>query len=141
MTVRTSSAQWNGDLKSGDGTFTVGEDAWTGSYTFASRFEEGAETNPEELVGAALASCYSMFLANLLASDGATVNHVRSSAAVHLERLDDGPAVTRVELTTTASVEGVDDAGFQEKVQAAKAGCPISKLLAGAEITVDASLA
>ena len=139
MSVRTSSAQWNGDLKNGNGQFTVGEDAWTGAYTFASRFEEGPETNPEELVGAALASCYSMFLANVLASDGATVNHVRSQAKVHLERLDDGPAVTRIELTTTASVDGIDEAGFQEKVEASKK-CPISKLVTGAEVTVDATL-
>jgi lipoyl-dependent peroxiredoxin len=139
VTVRTSSAQWNGDLKSGNGEFTVGTDVYTGAYTFASRFEEGPESNPEELAGAAIASCFSMFLANVLASDGATVDSVRTEAAVHLGRVDGAPQITDIELTTRVAVSDVDDATFQEKVEASKAGCPISKLFAGANITVDAT--
>lgn len=140
MTVRTSSARWNGDLKSGTGEFTVGADVYTGAYTFASRFEEGPESNPEELAGAAIASCFSMFLANVLASDGATVESVHTEAAVHLGRVDGAPQITDVELTTRASVSGVDESTFQEKVQASKQGCPVSKLFAGANVTVDATM-
>jgi lipoyl-dependent peroxiredoxin len=140
VTVRSSSAQWHGDLKSGNGEFTVGSGVYTGAYTFATRFEEAEGTNPEELLGAAHAACFSMSLANMLSADGAVVDTVRTQAKVHLERVDGSPKITRVELTTFASAAGVEDDAFQRTAQAAKDGCPVSKLFSSAEITVDATL-
>ncbi len=140
MTTRTSSARWQGDLKSGNGTFAVGSGAFSGEYTFATRFEEKPGTNPEELLGAAHAACFSMSLANILAQDGATVNSIETDAAVHLERVDGSPRITKVVLTTVGDVPGLDQAAFAEKAEAAKVGCPVSNLFTGAEITLEATL-
>lgn len=140
MTTRTSSARWQGDLKSGSGTLALGSGAFSGEYTFVSRFEEGPGTNPEELLGAAHAACFSMSLSNILAQDGATVNSVETDATVHLERVDGSPRITKVVLTTVGDVPGLDQAAFAEKAEVAKAGCPVSNLFTGAEITVEATL-
>jgi len=140
VTTRTSSARWQGDLKSGSGTLSLGSGAFSGEYTFVSRFEEGPGTNPEELLGAAHAACFSMSLSNILAQDGATVNSVETDATVHLDRVDGSPRITKVVLTTVGDVPGLDQAAFAEKAEVAKAGCPVSNLFTGAEIVVEATL-
>lgn len=137
MTVRTSSAQWEGSLKEGSGTMRLGSGAYEGPYTFASRFETGPGTNPEELIGAAHAGCYSMFLSALLTKAGFTPKKIHTTAAVHL---GEGPAITLIELTTSADVPGLAAADFQQHAQAAKQGCPVSKALAGPTITLNATL-
>ncbi len=140
MTVRTSSAEWRGDLKGGDGDLALGSGAFSGTYTFASRFEDGEGTNPEELAGAAHAACYSLALSNALAQDGTPVDSVRTEAAVHLERVDGAPTITKIVLTTVGKVPGIDAATFQEKAEQAKSTCIISRLFAGTEIELEATL-
>src|SRR5919197_5512421 len=108
MAVRTSSARWEGDLRGGSGTMTLGGGAFEGQYSFGSRFEEGAGTNPEELIGAAHAGCFSMAFANILAEAGHDPQRVETTARVHLEPRDEGPAITRIELQTEAEVPGID---------------------------------
>ena len=136
MAVRTSSAEWKGTLKEGAGTLKLASGAYEGPYTFASRFESGPETNPEELIGAAHAGCYSMFLSALLSNKG-FVPTIRTTAAVHLEA---GPTITLIELNTEAEVPGCDEATFQQLAEDAKKGCPVSKALAGPEIKLTAKL-
>ena len=141
MTTRTSSAHWSGDLRSGGGELELGSGRFSGPYTFVSRFESGeGGTNPEELLGAAQAACFSMALSNILSQQGATVNSVNTSATVHLGKVDDAPAITRIELSTVGKVEGIDEDGFRSAAEKAKDGCPVSKLFAGgsAEIVLDA---
>ena len=137
MTERTSSAEWRGDLKSGQGELTVGSGAYTGAYSFASRFEEGDGTNPEELIGAAHAACFSMSLSNLLGQDGTPPDSVRTEATVHLERVDGAQTITRVVLSTVGKVPGIDEATFRERAETAKATCPVSRLLAAAQIDLE----
>ena len=142
MAIRTATAEWNGDLQSGTGTFGAASGTIDGGYTFSSRFEEGAGSNPEELVAAAHASCFSMFLAAVLADGGHTAASVRTEARVHLHQDDTGPLITRIDLVTVARVPGVDDATFQAAVENSKVNCPISRALAAVEtVTVDATLA
>jgi osmotically inducible protein OsmC len=140
VTTRTSSARWQGDLKGGSGTLSLGSGAFSGEYTFVSRFEEGPGTNPEELLGAAHAACFSMSLSNILAQDGTPVDAVETDATVHLERVDGSPRITKVVLTTVGEVPGIDQATFTEKAEAAKAGCVVSQLFTGADIEVEATL-
>lgn len=140
MTVRKSKARWQGDLKSGSGHMALGSGAWEGQYSFGSRFEEGTGSNPEELIGAAHAGCFSMALSNILAEAGHTPDSVETEAHVHLEVGDDGPAISRIELVTEAVVPGIGEDEFQQHADAAKKGCPVSKLLTGAEITLEATL-
>ena len=128
MATRTSSAEWKGTLKEGAGHMQVGSGAYDGPFTYASRFESGAGTNPEELIGAAHAGCFSMFLSALLTKAGFTPTRVHTSATVHL---GEGPAITRIELKTEAQVPNLTDAQLQEHAEAAKKGCPVSKALAG----------
>lgn len=137
MAVRTSSAEWRGTLKSGSGTMKVGKGVWRGPYTYASRFESGAGTNPEELIAAAHAGCFSMFLAALLSDAGFTPTRVSTAATVHL---DEGPTISSIELDTEAAVAGVTAAAFLELAERAKRNCPVSKALAGPKITLKASL-
>jgi osmotically inducible protein OsmC len=133
-------AEWQGDLKSGRGTFVAGDNI-TGDYSFKSRFEDGEGANPEQLIGAAHAACFSMALSNMLAEAGHPPDSVQTGASVTLKVLPDGPAITKIELTTVGRVPGIDEATFQEHAKAAKEGCPVSKALAGVpEITLDASL-
>jgi lipoyl-dependent peroxiredoxin len=136
MAVRTSTAEWKGTLKAGTGTMKVGSH-WEGPFTFASRFETGRGTNPEELIGAAHAGCFSMFLSALLSDAGFTPTSIRTSATVHL---DDGPVISRIELSTEAVVPGLDEAAFRTHAEKAKEGCPVSKALAGPKITLTANL-
>ena len=137
MTVRSAQATWNGTLKEGNGTMKVGSGFFEGPFTFASRFEEGKGTNPEELIGAAHAGCYSMFLSALLTNAGFKLTSIHTTATVHLGA---GPTITKIELNTEADVPGLDEATFAEKAAAAKQGCPVSKALASVEIELTARL-
>jgi lipoyl-dependent peroxiredoxin len=134
------SAEWRGAVPTGAGTFTAG-DTISGDYTFKSRFEDGPGSNPEQLIAAAHAACFSMALSNLLAQAGHPPNSVRTEATVTLRPVDGTPTITKIALVTVGEVPGIDEAGFLEKAAAAKAGCPVSRALAGVpEITLDASL-
>jgi osmotically inducible protein OsmC len=138
MAIRTSTAEWKGTLKGGGGTLKLGSGVYEGPYTWASRFESDPETNPEELVGAAHAGCYSMFLSALLTTAGYTPTRISTSARVHLTA---GPTISLIELTTEAEVPGVTEEEFQTHAEAAKKGCPVSKALAAVpEITLKATL-
>jgi osmotically inducible protein OsmC len=135
------SAQWKGDLKGGSGTFTAG-DSITGDYSYKSRFEDGPGANPEQLIAAAHASCFSMALSNILAEAGSPPDSVDTQAVVTLRPVDGAPTIAKIELTTVGHVPGIDEATFLEHARAAKAGCPVSRALAGVpEVTLDASLA
>ena len=135
------SAEWKGDVPTGNGTFTAG-DTISGEYSFKSRFEDGPGANPEQLIAAAHASCFSMALSNILAQAGSPPDSVRTDATVTLRIVEGTPTITSINLVTVGQVPGVDEAKFQEYAQAAKAGCPVSRALAGVpEITLSASLA
>ncbi len=136
MPTRTSSAQWQGNLKDGSGTMALGSGAFEGPFSFVSRFENGAGTNPEELIAAAHAGCFSMAFSNMLSQAGHTPNSVKTSAAVHLEN----GSITKIDLTTRADVPGIDAAEFDKIGADAKATCPVSRALAAVEITLDAQL-
>lgn len=131
MAVRTAEAEWKGNLAEGRGTMSTESGSVSGSYSFASRFKEGEGTNPEELVGAAHAGCFSMAFSNELAKAGFTPVSVRTTARVHLDMLDEGPTITTVELDCRAQVEGIDEETFQEIAEGAKKGCPVSRALRG----------
>jgi lipoyl-dependent peroxiredoxin len=135
------SAEWKGDVPTGTGTFTAG-DTISGGYTFKSRFEDGPGSNPEQLIAAAHASCFSMALSNILSQGGHPPESVRTDATVTLRMGEGGPSITKIALVTVGRVPGVDDAAFQEAAANAKANCPVSKALAAVpEITLEASLA
>ncbi len=134
------SAEWKGDLQSGSGTFTAG-DTISGGYTFKSRFEDGPGSNPEQLIAAAHASCFSMALANMLAQAGSPADSVRTNATVTLRMVEGVPTITKIALVTQGKVPGLDEVAFAKHAQAAKAGCPVSRALASVpEITLDATL-
>jgi osmotically inducible protein OsmC len=134
------SAEWKGDLKGGAGTFTAG-DGITGDYSFKSRFEDGPGANPEQLIAAAHASCFSMALSAALADAGTPVTSVKTDATVTLRFVDGAPTITAIALTTVGDVPGIDEAAFKEAAAGAKAACPVSRALAGVpEITLEASL-
>jgi lipoyl-dependent peroxiredoxin len=137
MSVRNAEAIWEGNLQEGRGTFKVGSGAFEGAYTYKTRFEEEPGTNPEELIGAAHASCFSMFLSAVLSKAGYTVKRVHTTAKVHL---GEGPTITKIELDTEAEVPGLDEAKFMEHAETSKKGCPVSKALAGPEIVLNAKL-
>lgn len=141
MATRNAQAIWNGTLKEGSGEMRLGSGAFQGAFTWASRFADGPGTNPEELIGAALAGCYSMFLSALLTNAGHPPSQIQTTATVSLERDDRGPVITQIQLHTRATVPGVSEADFQEISQQAKQNCPISRALAGPEITLRAELA
>jgi osmotically inducible protein OsmC len=138
MAVRKADALWEGTLKEGSGTMKFAD--YEGPYTFVSRFEEGEGTNPEELVGAAHAGCYSMFLAAQLTSAGFQPNSVKATATVHLGRDDKGPKITLIELDVTADVPDVSEEQFAELAQKSKELCPISRALAATEISLNAKM-
>ncbi len=140
MIVRTSSAQWQGDLKQGKGSLELGSGVYKGPYSFRSRFADGTETNPEELIAAAHAACYSMALAHGLSSAGHVPTSVKTSAKVHLEQQGAGFAITLIELVTEAAVPGLDNAAFQKAAEETKQGCPISKALSATQMTLTAKL-
>lgn len=140
MPIKKASAVWKGNLKEGSGTVALGSGFFEGAYTFASRFEDDNLTNPEELIGAAHAGCYSMAFSNELSKAGFTVNSMETKAEVNLEMTDDGPAITTITLIAKGDVDGIDNDKFQEIANAAKTGCPVSKALAGPKIVLDATL-
>ena len=141
MATRNGSAEWRGDLKTGDGDLTVGDGVFKGAYSFSSRFEEGEGTNPEELIAAAHAACFSMSLGNIMAQHGHPAESVRTVAKVHLRQTDAGPAIQQIELETEGRVPGIDQDHFAEHAEEAKKGCPVSRALAGVEeITLTARL-
>jgi osmotically inducible protein OsmC len=140
MAIRNARASWTGELKGGKGTMKLGSGAWEGPFDFGSRFESGGGTNPEELIGAALAGCFSMALSAGLGRAGHTPTRVDTSAKVHIEKVEAGFAITRIELDCEAQVPGISDAQFQEVAAATKSGCPVSRALA-TEITLQARLA
>ena len=139
MPKRDGNAVWKGGLQDGSGTIKVGN-AFEGAYSFSSRFEEGEGTNPEELIAAAHAGCYSMAFSAELEKAGHTANSVETVASVFLEKGDEGFGITRILLTTEGDVPGIDEAKFQEIAEAAKVGCPVSKALKAVEINLEATL-
>lgn len=134
--VRKGSAEWNGDLKSGKGTVKVESGAFDTQYSYKSRFESGTGTNPEELIGAAHAGCYSMALSNMLAEAGHVPDSVKTTAKVKME----GLKITEVLLETQGSVPGLDAAEFQKYAEDAKKNCPVSQALSALDIKLDAKL-
>jgi osmotically inducible protein OsmC len=134
MATRNGSAEWNGDLEEGSGRLTVGDGVWSGDYSFASRFEEGEGTNPEELIAAAHAGCFTMALSLALGDAGHPPESINTTAKVQLRNIEGLPTIDQIKLETEASVPGVDDAQFQELAEAAKAGCVVSRALAGVEV-------
>ena len=140
MPVRGSNAVWEGSLKEGKGTMKLGSGAYEGAYSFGTRFEEVPGTNPEELVAAAHAGCFSMALSAALGKSDFTPTRIATTAKATLEKVGDAFAITKMHLMTEASIPGIDDAKFQEIAAGAKAGCPVSKALAGVEISLDARL-
>ncbi len=141
MPVRTSDAEWHGTLREGTGTMRFGGGAFEGAYNFGSRFEEGEGTNPEELIAAAHAGCYSMALSGDLGKAGHTPTSVRTTANVHVKKGDAGFSITLIELATEAVVPGIDADEFQKIAEGAKTGCPVSKALASVPIELTATLA
>jgi osmotically inducible protein OsmC len=138
--IRKASAVWNGSLKEGKGTISTDSGVLTRTqYSFATRFENGVGTNPEELIAAAHAGCFSMALSAQLGNAGITPESIETTAAVTLEKLETGFTVTKVHLDVTARIPGADKAAFNKAAEDAKVGCPISKLLK-AEITMTARL-
>ena len=140
MPVRNAEAEWNGNLLEGNGRMKLGTGAYEGPYSFKSRMENGAGTNPEELIGAAHAGCYSMAFSATVEKAGFNPKRVHTKAAVHFNKVEAGFAITKIELETEAEIAGIDNAKFQELAEAAKNGCPVSKALAGTEITLKATL-
>ena len=140
MATRTASARWERDLRGGGGTMALGGGAYEGRYSYSSRFEEGEGTNPEELIAAAHAGCFSMALSNGLAKAGFTPTRVDTTAHVHLDKTDAGFGITKIELRTEAEVPGIDQAAFDEQAETAKKNCPVSKALAAVDIALDAKL-
>jgi lipoyl-dependent peroxiredoxin len=141
MLKRTANASWRGTLTEGDGTMRMASGAYEGPYSFQSRFEEGDGTNPEELIAAAHAGCFSMALSAELGNAGHTPDSVETEATVHLDKVENGFAIKRIELQTRVSAPGVDESTFQQAAEAAKKGCPVSQALAAVEsIELDAQL-
>ncbi|WP_232686715.1 OsmC family protein [Halobacterium zhouii] len=140
MAERSATATWNGSLSDGDGSMAFGSGAFEGAYSAQSRFEEGEGTNPEELIGAAHAGCFSMALAGDLGRAGYDPDSVETAATVYLEKEDGEWTITRSHLDTTVEIEDVDDDEFQEIAEQAKETCPVSRALGGVEKTLDAEL-
>jgi osmotically inducible protein OsmC len=140
MPTRNADAVWEGDLKTGNGRVKLGSGAFEGKYSFATRFEEAPGTNPEELIGAAHAGCFSMALSAGLGRAGFQPKRVHTTAKVFLEKVAEGFAITKIQLNCEANVPGIDQAKFKEQAEAAKKGCPVSKALTGVNIELDAKL-
>ena len=140
MPVRQAKAQWEGDLKEGRGTMKLGSGAWEGPYSFTSRMENGSGTNPEELIGAAHAGCYSMALSATLSKAGHKPKRIQTSAQVHFDKVGDGFGITRIQLTTEGAVPGISQQDFQRLAEEAKNTCIVSRALKGVPIELQASL-
>jgi osmotically inducible protein OsmC len=140
MSVREAQARWEGDLRGGKGSMRLGSGAFEGPFTFKSRFEEGPGTNPEELIGAASAGCFSMAFSNMLAEAGHVPKRVSTSARVHLGPVDGKPTIHTIELDMEGDVPGIPKEKFHEIAEKAKAGCPVSRALGGVNIKLNARL-
>ncbi len=140
MPDRTANAVWEGTLQEGKGSMKLGTGAFEGAYSFQSRFEEGTGTNPEELIGAAHAGCFSMALSGALGRAGFQPNKVATTATVKLNKVESGFKITNIQLDTEADIPGIDNAQFQEIANGAKENCPVSQALAGVEISLNAKL-
>jgi osmotically inducible protein OsmC len=141
MPTRTAEAEWKGNLAEGAGTLKVGSGAFSGPYSFKSRFEEGqSATNPEELIGAAHAGCFTMALTAALSRAGITPAGIHTQARVKLEKVGDAFSITQIDLNTEAEIPGIDNATFQQYATDAKQNCPVSKALAGTQINLTAKL-
>jgi osmotically inducible protein OsmC len=141
MTARNGSAEWHGDVQSGSGKVTVGDGVFEGAYSYQSRFEEGEGTNPEQLIAAAHAACFTMALSNILSGAGHPPESVRTNARVQLRNIDGAPTLTRIDLETEGDVPGVDEREFERYAEDAKENCPVSRALAGIpEIVLSARL-
>jgi lipoyl-dependent peroxiredoxin len=140
MPVRTAEAVWQGNLREGQGRMKFGSGAYEGRYTWSSRFEEAPGTNPEELLGAAHAGCFSMALSSQLTRAGFPPESIQTTARVHLDKVDGGNKITTIELETEAKVPSIQEAQFLELADAAKRGCPVSQALGGVEIKLRAKL-
>ena len=140
MPVRSAQAEWRGDVRHGQGNVSLGSGAFSGSYSFGSRFEDAHGTNPEELIGAAHAACFSMALSLILGTAGYTPDRIHTTAKVRIEKEGDSFSITSIDLATTAEIPRIDEATFQRLADAAKSGCPVSKALASTPITLNARL-
>jgi lipoyl-dependent peroxiredoxin len=140
MPVRNAEAEWQGALQDGKGTMRLGGGAFEGPYSWGSRFEDAPGTNPEELIGAAHAGCFSMALSGVLGEAGHTPERISTSARVHLDKANGGFAIDKIELAVRGKVEGLSDEDFTRSAEEAKANCPVSQALGGVEITVEAEL-
>ena len=138
MAIRTAEAVWEGSLREGQGRMRFGGGEFEGQYSYESRFEEGAGTNPEELIGAAQAGCFSMAFSGDLVKEGYTPRRVQTRASVHLEKVDGKSTITRINLDMEAEVPDIDETTFQRIAEGAKIGCPVSRALAGVEIILNA---
>lgn len=140
MAVRESTARWTGGIKDGSGSMRLGSGAFEGAFSYPSRFEDGPGTNPEELIAAAHAGCFSMALSAALGKAGHTPDHIATTAKVHFGPSGGGMAISRIDLETTATVPGLSDGDFQAIAGETKTACPVSKALAAVEITLTARL-
>ena len=138
MPVRKANAVWEGDLRSGKGTMKFG--SFEGPYSFSSRFEDGKGSNPEELIGAAHAGCFSMALSGALVKAGFSPRRISTTANVHLDLVGQGFKITSIELVTEAEIPGIDNARFMEQAEGAKKNCPVSQALAAIDIKLNAKL-
>lgn len=140
MPTRSAQAEWVGEVKRGHGNVSLGSGVFSGSYSFGSRFEDAKGTNPEELLGAAHAACFSMALSLMLGSSGYTPDRIQTTAKVTIEKQGESFAITGINLATTAEIPGIDEAMFRKLADAARTGCPVSKALSAVPITLDARL-
>ena len=141
MATRNASAKWSGNLKEGTGSMALGSGVWEGPFSYKTRFEDGQGTNPEELIGAALAGCFTMQVSAALSEAGHVPESVSTDAQVHIRLIDGKPTISQIDLVTRARIPGLDDAAFQAAANTAKEGCIISRALAGVgNITLDAQL-
>lgn len=140
MPARIAEATWQGTLQEGSGTVKLGSGAYDGPFSYKSRFDEGTGTNPEELLGAAEAGCFTMALGARLSRNGFTVNNIHTTAHVHLEKVGDGMSITRIHLVTEGSIDGLDEAAFKEHAEETKKSCIVSRALTGVELSVEAKL-
>jgi osmotically inducible protein OsmC len=141
MTARNGSAAWRGDVRSGAGTVTVDDGVFEGAYSYGSRFGEDAGTNPEQLIAAAQAACFTMAFTSLLGAEGHPPESVRTNAEVHLRNIEGAPTLVRLDMDTVANVSGIDETELQDYAERAKTGCPVARALAGIpDIVVTAKL-
>jgi osmotically inducible protein OsmC len=140
MAARSAEAEWRGSLANGSGTMKLGSGAFEGRYSFKTRFEDEPGTNPEELIAAAHAGCFSMALALILGQAGFEPHRIHTTAKVHIEKAGEGFKITRIDLDTEAEVPNIDAQQFHEQAEAAKKGCPVSQALAGTNVVLNARL-